>query len=182
MFAKERDWALSYGSQIKDASEKFSAVANARLRLIQQLGHLAGALSITVAGIIIIIVTINIIIINTIIISKQSSTLPKSTTMQWSESLSTFFFITKQGFSFIIFPCFIRKRGGQWRLQQTHKWIFWLHRNNKGEENQPCLELLKIQNLLGMEHSPKIFPQSCCELFSNASRLIYWTFFKYWID
>ena len=50
MFAKERDWAVSYGSQIKDASEKFSAVANARLRLIQQLGHLAGALSITVAG------------------------------------------------------------------------------------------------------------------------------------
>ena len=50
MFAKERDWAVSYGSQIKDASEKFSAVVNARLRLIQQLGHLAGALSITVAG------------------------------------------------------------------------------------------------------------------------------------
>ena len=50
MFAKERDWAVSYGTQIKDASEKFSAVANARLRLIQQLGHLAGALSITVAG------------------------------------------------------------------------------------------------------------------------------------
>ena len=64
MFAKERDWALSYGSQIKDASEKFSAVANARLRLIQQLGHLAGALSITVAGK---IININIIIIiNTI--------------------------------------------------------------------------------------------------------------------
>ena len=51
MFAKERDWALTYGTQIRDASEKFSAVANARLRLIQQLGHLAGALSITVAGI-----------------------------------------------------------------------------------------------------------------------------------
>ena len=66
MFAKERDWALSYGSQIKDASEKFSAVANARLRLIQQLGHLAGALSITVAGKIIDIITKNIIIINTV--------------------------------------------------------------------------------------------------------------------
>jgi len=50
MFAKEREWALTYGTQIRDASEKFSAVANARLRLIQQLGHLAGALSITVAG------------------------------------------------------------------------------------------------------------------------------------
>ena len=50
MFAKERDWAVNYGIQIKDASEKFSAVANARLRLIQQMGHLAGALSITVAG------------------------------------------------------------------------------------------------------------------------------------
>ena len=50
MFAKERDWAANYGIQIKDASEKFSAVANARLRLIQQMGHLAGALSITVAG------------------------------------------------------------------------------------------------------------------------------------
>ena len=49
-FAKERDWALSYGSQIRDASEKFSAVISARLRLIQQLGHLSGALSITVAG------------------------------------------------------------------------------------------------------------------------------------
>ena len=49
-FAKERDWALTYGSQIRDASEKFSAVVSARLRLIQQLGHLAGALSITVAG------------------------------------------------------------------------------------------------------------------------------------
>ena len=158
MFAKERDWALSYGSQIKDASEKFSAVANARLRLIQQLGHLAGALSITVAGIIIIIVTINIIIINTIIISKQSSTLPKSTTMQWSESLSTFFFITKQGFSFIIFPCFIRKRGGQWRLQQTHKWIFRLHRNDKGKENRPFQESLNIPNLLRMRGFPEIFP------------------------
>ena len=49
-FAKERDWALTYGSQIRDASEKFSAVVSARLRLIRQLGHLAGALSITVAG------------------------------------------------------------------------------------------------------------------------------------
>ena len=67
MFAKERDWALSYGTQIKDASEKFSAVVNARLRLIQQLGHLAGALSITVAGKIIIIININIIIINAIV-------------------------------------------------------------------------------------------------------------------
>ena len=95
MFAKERDWALSYGSQIKDASEKFSAVANARLRLIQQLGHLAGALSITVAGNIIIIIIKNIIIINTIILSKQSSTLSISTTMQWSESLSTLLLIMK---------------------------------------------------------------------------------------
>jgi len=49
-FAKERDWAAAYQAQIRDASEKFTAVGNARLRLVQQLAHLAGALSITVAG------------------------------------------------------------------------------------------------------------------------------------
>ena len=34
----------------RDASEKLNNVINARLRLVQQLGHLSGALSITVAG------------------------------------------------------------------------------------------------------------------------------------
>ena len=34
----------------RDASEKMNNVINARLRLVQQLGHLSGALSITVAG------------------------------------------------------------------------------------------------------------------------------------
>ena len=34
----------------RDASDKFNNVVNARLRLVQQLGHLAGALNITVAG------------------------------------------------------------------------------------------------------------------------------------
>merc|ERR1712013_553822 len=49
-FAKERDWATSYSAHIKDASDKFNNVVNARLRLVQQMGHLAGALNITVAG------------------------------------------------------------------------------------------------------------------------------------
>jgi len=49
-FAKERDWATSYNAHIKDASDKFNNVVNARLRLVQQMGHLAGALNITVAG------------------------------------------------------------------------------------------------------------------------------------
>jgi len=49
-FAKERDWAAAYQAQVRDASEKFTAVGNARLRLVQQLAHLSGALSITVAG------------------------------------------------------------------------------------------------------------------------------------
>jgi len=49
-FAKERDWAGSYQSHIRDSSEKFTAMVNARLRLVQQMGHLAGALNITVAG------------------------------------------------------------------------------------------------------------------------------------
>ena len=34
----------------RDASDKMNNVINARLRLVQQLGHLSGALSITVAG------------------------------------------------------------------------------------------------------------------------------------
>ena len=34
----------------RDASEKLSNVINARMRLVQQLGHMAGALNITVAG------------------------------------------------------------------------------------------------------------------------------------
>ena len=34
----------------RDASDKMNAVISARLRLVQQLGHLAGALNITVAG------------------------------------------------------------------------------------------------------------------------------------
>ena len=34
----------------RDASEKLSNVINARLRLVQQLSHLSGALNITVAG------------------------------------------------------------------------------------------------------------------------------------
>ena len=34
----------------RDAHDKFSSVCSARLRLVQQLGHLAGALGITVAG------------------------------------------------------------------------------------------------------------------------------------
>ena len=34
----------------RDVSDKFSAVVSARMRLVQQLGHLAGALNITVAG------------------------------------------------------------------------------------------------------------------------------------
>lgn len=49
-FAKERDWATTYNAHIKDASDKFNNVVNARLRLVQQMGHLAGALNITVAG------------------------------------------------------------------------------------------------------------------------------------
>lgn len=49
-FGKERDWALAYNTNIKDVSDKFSAVISARMRLVQQLGHLAGALNITVAG------------------------------------------------------------------------------------------------------------------------------------
>lgn len=49
-FAKERDWAANYQTEIRDASDKFTAMVHARLRLVQQLGHLAGALSITVAG------------------------------------------------------------------------------------------------------------------------------------
>lgn len=49
-FAKERDWATNYQIQIRDASDKFTAMVNARLRLVQQMGHLAGALNITVAG------------------------------------------------------------------------------------------------------------------------------------
>jgi len=49
-FGKERDWATAYNAHIKDASEKLNNVINARLRLVQQLGHLSGALSITVAG------------------------------------------------------------------------------------------------------------------------------------
>jgi len=49
-FAKEREWAGTYQSHIRDASDKFSAMVNARMRLVQQLGHLAGALNITVAG------------------------------------------------------------------------------------------------------------------------------------
>ena len=36
--------------QCRDVSEKFSGVVAARQRLVQQLGHLAGALNITVAG------------------------------------------------------------------------------------------------------------------------------------
>ena len=34
----------------RDASDKMNAVISARLRLVQQLVHLAGALNITVAG------------------------------------------------------------------------------------------------------------------------------------
>merc|ERR1719167_1586293 len=49
-FAKEREWATAYASNIKDASEKMSGVASARLRLVQQLAHLAASLNITVAG------------------------------------------------------------------------------------------------------------------------------------
>ena len=37
-------------AHFRDASDKFNNVVNARLRLVQQMGHLAGALNITVAG------------------------------------------------------------------------------------------------------------------------------------
>jgi len=49
-FAKEREWATVYASNIKDSSEKMNQLLSSRLRLIQQLGHLAASLNITVAG------------------------------------------------------------------------------------------------------------------------------------
>ncbi|XP_023345391.1 sorting nexin-5 [Eurytemora carolleeae] len=49
-FGKEREWATVYSSNIKDTSEKFQQMVSARLRLIQQMGHLAASLNITVAG------------------------------------------------------------------------------------------------------------------------------------
>lgn len=49
-FGKEREWAAAYGSHVRDTSDKFNQMVAARLRLVQQLGHLAGSLNITVAG------------------------------------------------------------------------------------------------------------------------------------
>jgi len=49
-FGKEREWASRYGAQIRDASDKFNSVMNSKLRLIQQLGYLAGTLNASVAG------------------------------------------------------------------------------------------------------------------------------------
>jgi len=49
-FGKERGWAAAYATNIKDSSDKFNEMISSRLRLIQQLGHLAASLNITVAG------------------------------------------------------------------------------------------------------------------------------------
>jgi len=49
-FAKEREWAANYSTNIKEASEHLNSMVSSRLRLIQQLGHLAASLNITVAG------------------------------------------------------------------------------------------------------------------------------------
>lgn len=49
-FSKEREWVAAYSANIKDASDKFNEMIASRSRLIQQVGHLAAALNITVAG------------------------------------------------------------------------------------------------------------------------------------
>ena len=49
-FARERERATTYQARVRETAEKFSAAVAARQRLAGQLGHLAGALGITVAG------------------------------------------------------------------------------------------------------------------------------------
>ena len=167
MFAKERDWAVNYGIQIKDASEKFSAVANARLRLIQQMGHLAGALSITVAGkyrykycchrrcwchrcCCQCSASANSISS----INMLSPTLSRSTK---TVKIMIKIIVRHEGRSLIIFALSIRKWGSQWCLQQAHKWIFGLHRDNKGENQPTTWKVLHDRNwMMSKNISPNI--------------------------
>lgn len=49
-FQKEKEWALAYGSHIKDACERFHGVIYAQLRLANQVTHLATLLNASVGG------------------------------------------------------------------------------------------------------------------------------------